>query len=170
MRQYQIHPGFWPVHELDRTSDLIPGLSQWLQWHLSSNGPSKVHYGPLFPNDISLDRKSLVVQRREVSSLRYCHAYIILVRSRWWRCLVTRFYQIIAKPGNRTGVPSWPDPYPIFNANTVFLELTLCFGIKFNGKYRFCDYIHDFDIWHDMTTISSTMFNDLYQMNKFIIR
>ena len=34
------------------------------------------------------------------------------VRSRRCSCLVTWFcYQLIAKPGNKTAAPSWPDPY-----------------------------------------------------------
>ena len=36
----------------------------------------------------------------------------IWVRSRRWGCLVTWFcYQMIAKPGNKTAAPLWPDPY-----------------------------------------------------------
>ena len=36
----------------------------------------------------------------------------IWVRSRRYGCLVTWFcYQMIAKPGNKTATPSWPDPY-----------------------------------------------------------
>ena len=47
----------------------------------------------------------------------YIHIYIyiyiyIWVRSRNCGCLVTWFcYQLIAKPGNKTGTDSWPDPY-----------------------------------------------------------
>ena len=41
----------------------------------------------------------------------YMHVYI-WVRSRSCDCLVTWFsYQIIAKPGNKTAAPSWPDTY-----------------------------------------------------------
>ena len=41
-------------------------------------------------------------------------SYDIWVRSRWCAFLVTWFcYQIIAKPGGKTGSPSWPDPYYI---------------------------------------------------------
>ena len=37
---------------------------------------------------------------------------MICVRSRRWAWLVTRFcYQMITKPGNKPGPPSWPDPY-----------------------------------------------------------
>ena len=36
------------------------------------------------------------------------------VRSRRCGCLVTWFcYQLIAKPGNETAAPSWPDPYAL---------------------------------------------------------
>ena len=36
-------------------------------------------------------------------------------RSRRWSCLVTWFwYHLIAKPCNKTGAPSWPDPYAIY--------------------------------------------------------
>ena len=38
----------------------------------------------------------------------------IWVRSRRCGCLVTWFcYHLIAKPGNKTAAPSWPDPYII---------------------------------------------------------
>ena len=43
-------------------------------------------------------------------SLRWC----IWVKSRRCGCLVTWFcYQMIAKPGNKTAAPSWPDQYAI---------------------------------------------------------
>ena len=39
--------------------------------------------------------------------------YMIWVGSRKCCCLVTWFcYQLIAKPGNKTALPSWLDPYP----------------------------------------------------------
>ena len=38
----------------------------------------------------------------------------IWVRSRNCSCLVTWFcYQLIAKPGNKTAIVSWPDPYTL---------------------------------------------------------
>ena len=38
----------------------------------------------------------------------------ISVRSQKCSCLVTWFcYQLIAKPGNKTAAPSWPDPYGV---------------------------------------------------------
>ena len=41
-----------------------------------------------------------------------CIYIYIWVRSRRWACLVTWFCNhLIAKPGNKTGEPSWPDPY-----------------------------------------------------------
>ena len=43
-----------------------------------------------------------------------------------WRCacLVTWFcYQMIAKPGNKTGPPSWPDPYI---AKAIVLLFSVC--------------------------------------------
>ena len=46
---------------------------------------------------------------------------MIWVRSRRCGCLVTWFcYHLIAKPGNKTAAPSWPDPYV-----HVFLIVTL---------------------------------------------
>ena len=43
---------------------------------------------------------------------------IIWVRSQRCGCLVTWFcYQMIAKPGNKTATPSWPDPYMIKRQN-----------------------------------------------------
>ena len=52
-------------------------------------------------------------------------SYIIIwVRSRRCSCLVTWFcYQLIAKPGNKTAAPSWPDPYAV--------------GFIYPGKARF---------------------------------
>ena len=49
------------------------------------------------------------------------------VRSRKWACLVTWFcYHLIAQPGNKTGAPSWPDPYCLFvNIWLSNLALTL---------------------------------------------
>ena len=47
------------------------------------------------------------------------------VRSRRCSCLVTWFcYQLIAKPGNKTAAPSWPDPHsplPISYITVFFL-------------------------------------------------
>ena len=41
-----------------------------------------------------------------------CKDKEIWIRSRRCGCLVTWFcYQLIAKPGNKTTAPSWPDPY-----------------------------------------------------------
>ena len=46
-------------------------------------------------------------------TIEYVLQYI-WVRSRRCACLITWFcYQMIAKPGNKTGTPSWPDPYDI---------------------------------------------------------
>ena len=44
---------------------------------------------------------------------RYFNVILMIwVRSGRWACLVTWFcYQRIAKPGNKTVPPSWPDPY-----------------------------------------------------------
>ena len=45
-------------------------------------------------------------------ALFFTNAKLIWVRSRRWGCLVTWFcYHLIAKPGNKTAAPSWPDPY-----------------------------------------------------------
>ena len=46
---------------------------------------------------------------------------------RWRRCgcLVTWFcYQLIAKPGNKTATPSWPDPYIVIQQNEY--EIVAC--------------------------------------------
>ena len=43
---------------------------------------------------------------------KLCHYWFIWVRSRRCGCLVTWFYyQMIAKPGNTTAAPLWPDSY-----------------------------------------------------------
>ena len=60
-----------------------------------------------------------------------CHE-IIWVRSRNCGCLVTWFcYQLIVKPGNKTAVVSWPDPY--VSAYFLFQCSTSC--LKFPVKY-----------------------------------
>ena len=47
-----------------------------------------------------------------------CH--MIWVRSRRCGCLVTWFcYQMLAKPGNKTAAPSWPDPYNIYKIDFI---------------------------------------------------
>ena len=46
--------------------------------------------------------------------------YCIWVWSRRRGCLVTWFcYQLIAKPGNKTTVPLWPDPYDGLMSNSA---------------------------------------------------
>ena len=46
-----------------------------------------------------------------ISKLFICTT-ALWVRSRRWACLVTWFcYHLIAKPGDKTGKPSFPDPY-----------------------------------------------------------
>ena len=51
---------------------------------------------------------------------RYSIILVRLLQFIWvrsWRCdcLVTWFcYQMIAKPGNKAGAPSWPDPYEVW--------------------------------------------------------
>ena len=53
-----------------------------------------------------------------IAKLYRKRASLIWVKSRRWGCLVTWFcYQLIAKPGNRTGAPLWPDPYVTFYWN-----------------------------------------------------
>ena len=45
------------------------------------------------------------------------------VRSRRCGCLVTWFcYHLIAKPGNKTAAPSWPDPYQWLSAYPYSLQ------------------------------------------------
>ena len=55
----------------------------------------------------------------------------IWVRSRRWGCLVTWFcYQLIAKPGNKTAAPSWPDPCESVEwALPMYYQCLLCWGI-----------------------------------------
>ena len=50
------------------------------------------------------------------------------LRSRRWACLVTRFcYHLIAKPGNKTGVPSWPDPH-VCKDHAIKTRVFVCVG------------------------------------------
>ena len=65
--------------------------------------------------------------RRLLSELFESH--VIWIRSRRCGCLVTWFcYQMIAKPGNKTAAPSWPDP-----CNHYKIKHNKTFWITFNG-------------------------------------
>ena len=60
----------------------------------------------------------------------FLHSTYIWVRSRNCGCLVTWFcYQLIAKPGNKTATPSWPDPYilSVINVKDCYTYLWLFF-------------------------------------------
>ena len=61
----------------------------------------------------------------------------IWVRSRRCGCLVTWFcYQMIAKPGNVTATPSWPDPYELGTKQATGHYLNQCFRcLWFNSLY-----------------------------------
>ena len=77
--------------------------------------------------------------------------YSIWVRSRRWGCLVTWFcYQMIAKPGNRTSPPPWPDPY---HSQWWFL---LLIGWKLWGidAYPSARHIQDFVLFDDVTMVT----------------
>ena len=66
-----------------------------------------------------------------VQSATMCYMkYLIWVRSRMCGCLVTWFcYQLIAKPGNKTATPSWPDPYhEILNLELLIIHLEAIYG------------------------------------------
>ena len=59
-----------------------------------------------------------------------------MVRSRRCACLVTWFcYEIIAKPGDKTDTPSWPDPYAywISHLGPSYVITHPC--PKFNGSF-----------------------------------
>ena len=44
------------------------------------------------------------------------------VRSRRWACIIIRFcYHLIAKPGNETDAPSWPDLYSVTVTVNIWL-------------------------------------------------
>ena len=54
----------------------------------------------------------LILEILQYIKAKEAHHQYIWVRSRRHGCLVTWFcYQMIAKPGNKTAAPSWPDPY-----------------------------------------------------------
>ena len=58
---------------------------------------------------------------------QFQHITVNFYRVRLWRwsCLVTWFcYHMIAKPGNKTGTPSWPDPHA-----QLFWQISLCICI-----------------------------------------
>ena len=51
------------------------------------------------------------VLSKSYKNMHYCFTNFIWVKSRRCGCLVTWFcYHFIAKPGNKTATPSWPDP------------------------------------------------------------
>ena len=58
--------------------------------------------------------------------LTYIFIYVyIWVRPQRCGCLVTWFcYYLIAKPGNMTATPSWPDPYAFTHSFTHFSTLS----------------------------------------------
>ena len=56
----------------------------------------------------------------------------IWVRSWRWACLFTWFcYHLIAKPGNKTGAPSWPDPYACVEGVIFFCKSLVFVYISF---------------------------------------
>ena len=60
----------------------------------------------------------------------------IWVRSRRCGCLVTWFcYQLIAKPGNMTAAPSWPDPYAQGFDHWHYFRSDLPIIIQIDGGY-----------------------------------
>ena len=57
-------------------------------------------------------------QHNQYQSMHLWSSVSVLMWVRSWRCdcLVTWFcYHLIAKPGNKTVAPSWPDPYWLTN-------------------------------------------------------
>ena len=69
------------------------------------------------------------------------------VRSRMCSCLVTWFcYHLIAKPGNKTAAPSWPDPYHHWNREVITLTSGLSLkalkAVKYCHQLRFILFFH----------------------------
>ena len=81
----------------------------------------------------------------------------ICVRSR--DCLVTWFcYQMIAKPGNKTGAPSCPDPYM---CTFYFLFYLLVATPKISMGYLFCWIHFRKSSWYNATSLLSFFFTQL---------
>ena len=61
----------------------------------------------------------------------------IWVRSRRFACLVTWFcYHLIAKPGNKTGEPPWPDAYVVNTCMHVYWPMRN-YVSNYPGKHKF---------------------------------
>ena len=79
------------------------------------------HQYNICPNASEITMKSMV----NITTSNEYESLIICIRS--WRlsCLVTWFcYHMIAKPGNKTGTPLWPDQYVLNNIVHLILPVT----------------------------------------------
>ena len=72
----------------------------------------------------------------------YIYIYICRVRSRNCGCLVTWFYyQMIAKPGNKTAAVPWPEPY-------VYIALSIPYEGRFVLDYIIKNMSHSYVLQH----------------------
>ena len=61
---------------------------------------------------LAIIRICAIVMTTDIWKCVYTSHRMLWVSSRRCGCVVTWFcYQLIAKPGNKTAVPSWPNPY-----------------------------------------------------------
>ena len=86
-------------------------LVQVMAWCRQATSHCLNQCWPRSPTPYGVTRPQWVNMLRPLQNC--CHlADVIWVRSRRCSCLVTWLcYQLIAKPGNKTAAPPWPDPF-----------------------------------------------------------
>ena len=115
------------------TLELWTGGAQWtaivwavilLPWHAVTFLPLQIGHPQISSRAFMLLCYHLEQTVKETSNLRGIWVVYTWVRTRRGDCLVTWFcYQMIAKPGNKTVAPSWPDPHKVLFCFTL---LWLC--------------------------------------------
>ena len=80
--------------------------------------------------------------------------FLIWVRSRRCGCLITWFcYQLIAKSGNKTAAPSWPDPYISYFFFTIKdIEMAHCKSAPWPHSYQWRCWSLPASHWYIFTT------------------
>ena len=87
-----------------------------------------------------------------IVSFELYHVMSIWVKSRRFGCIVTWFwYQLIAKPGNKTAAPSWLDPYHIWTS-VCFSVLSMC-GFLWWSNLRGCSWLQQYP-WYAEHSVS----------------
>ena len=129
----------------------------WVRWVCSLGGVMCWNwYHNITPEGMKGVHKSSILLALDIS-----WSNMIWVRSQRCSCLVTWLcYQMIAKPGNKTAAPLWPDPY-VIEHNLVFRKLFKRWTHKrhpylaLTGKLWgvFCDFFVEKWPWDIMSTL-----------------